>query len=224
MFGSGQRRVVTVNCVPVIRSDVASSDGIVHLVESIVPGAQRSLAALLNDDSSFAVFRSLLPSHVADRLGSLDENLTLLLFDDQTFAALPEALKTTLLARRGCTSDFLLHFILRSSVCPAAVELGGSVGVQTLGGVEMNVSRSETGALMFGGMPVIGGPDVATNGLLYRLSSLQIQAHMLAILDLASQTGGNFFAEYLDSMDMRKEIDALHNATLFLPSHKFFEV
>jgi len=175
---SGQRLVVDVRPdgvfvggAKVTTADVAASNGIVHVVDTVMLPATTDLVETAKNAGSFGTLLTAVgAAGLVDALNG-GTPLTVLAPTDSAFAALDGALLASLLEPKNKER---LTKVLQLHVIPgrlSALEMAAAGTVETLAGVRLPV-RVEGGRITVGGVALVGNDVESTNATVHVLENV----------------------------------------------------
>ncbi|XP_054713554.1 LOW QUALITY PROTEIN: transforming growth factor-beta-induced protein ig-h3-like [Uloborus diversus] len=82
-------KVMTANCVPVVQTDKFARNGVIHLVEKVLPSPSKTVADLIAGDSQFSILKGIVSrAGLVQTLRNLKGSFTLFAPTDSAFAAI----------------------------------------------------------------------------------------------------------------------------------------
>ncbi|XP_015905357.2 transforming growth factor-beta-induced protein ig-h3 isoform X2 [Parasteatoda tepidariorum] len=85
-------KVVTVNCVPIITADYFARNGIIHLVEKVLPKPIKTVADIIAGDSQFSVLKGMLSrAGLVQTLRNPNKTFTVFAPSDSVFKRAPQS-------------------------------------------------------------------------------------------------------------------------------------
>lgn len=208
--------IVTANCVPLLNVDVRTTNGVVHVVERVLPTAQQTLEQLVHHHPQLTIFAS-----VVHRLGlSASGPYTLFAPTDAAFDRLDVRLRDRLMSGDGCELEILRQHILPHVVCSSSVTPGFRVITENVGGRFITLGHAaETGKLTVEGVNTMTTDVMATNGVLHIVDGVLFVNAADKIIDVA-KTSHNVskFLRLIEQAGLTERLNSLNNFTLFLPT------
>jgi uncharacterized surface protein with fasciclin (FAS1) repeats len=84
----------TANCVPIVGPELRSSNGVVHVLDKVMPPVKQTIWGIVGQDPRFSVFADLVDSELQQKLLDENQHLTLLVFTNEAFERLPQDIQT----------------------------------------------------------------------------------------------------------------------------------
>merc|ERR1711992_145459 len=172
---------VTVNGATVIATDVLASNGVVHVIDTVIlpetkePETRNTLKTIAGTAAATPFLSTLLAAvKAADLAGTLDGAGTFTVFapNNDAFAKLPEGTVATLLKPEN--KDQLTAILLKH-VLPVQINAGqipsGSTKVKTVGGEEVEIVNSGAGVTV-NGANVIATDVFASSGVVHVIDTV----------------------------------------------------
>merc|ERR1711997_181322 len=172
---------VTVNGATVIATDVLASNGVVHVIDTVIlpetkePETKNTLPTIAATAQATPSLSTLLAAvKAADLAGTLDGAGTFTVFapNNAAFAKLPEGTIATLLKPEN--KDQLTAILLKH-VLPVQIKAGeipsGSTKVKTVGGEEVEIINAG-GGVTVNGATVIATDVLASNGVVHVIDTV----------------------------------------------------
>jgi uncharacterized surface protein with fasciclin (FAS1) repeats len=157
---------VMINEARVVLADVEASNGVIHVVDSVLlpPAESQSIVAIAAEDGRFNTLVAALQA--ADLVGTLegDGPFTVFAPTDDAFAMLPDGTVDALLNDIPTLQSILLYHVVPGSVMASDVVNLSSAG--TASGLEISISV-EDGAVLINDAQVITTDIVASNGVIH---------------------------------------------------------
>lgn len=209
--------ILTANCVPLLNADVMTTNGVVHVVERVLPTTQQTLEELVLQHPQLTIFAT-----VAHRLGlSQSGSFTLFAPSDDAFHRLNTELRNRLLSAGDCELEILRQHILPHVVCSASVTPGFRVRTENLGGRFVTLSHAveDSDLLVVDGANTTDTDVMATNGVLHIVDDVLFVNAADKLVEVAKTAGNvNKFLRLIEQSNVGPRLNAMNNFTLFLPT------
>lgn len=213
-------RVVTVNCVRILTSNHIATNGVVHLVERVIPTTTRTLDDVLSSDPRFTMFYRLLTNaHMIDLLQSPNKHSTILAPTDDAFRRLDQHQLHTMLGGQGCVNEILQYHILPKVICSSALPpLAHSV---TKLGRDVHLRHDEEEDKMFVNDIQVADKDLlAANGVVHVLDEVLIPEEAESITKILDEYQLKDVITLLEEANLRQTLDTMENVTFFAPTNQ----
>jgi len=171
-----------INQSEVIITDVLASNGIIHVIDSVlIPPADENTAEpvsmnIVETAVAAGTFNTLAQALTAtgliDTLSSADEQFTVFAPTDDAFAKLPEGTLDALLADPDTLSDILLYHVISGATVDSttATSLAGSSATMA-NGDDVAISL-DNGNLLINDATVIAADVLASNGIIHVIDTV----------------------------------------------------
>lgn len=215
---------VHVGDATVIQTDVEASNGIIHVIDSVlIPPAD--LLDIVDTAVGAGIFNTLVTAVGAANLEATlrsEGPFTVFAPTDDAFAAIPDETLNALLADQAALTEVLLYHVVAGAAVPAA-DVVNLTEVETAGGKILPITVSDAG-VMVGDANVITTDVEASNGIIHIIDGVLIPpAELKDIVDTALEAGRfNTLAAALDAAGL---VDALRGDgpfTVFAPNDDAF--
>jgi len=228
---------VTVNGATVIATDVLASNGVVHVIDTVIlpetkePETRNTLKTIAGTAAATPFLSTLLAAvKAADLAGTLDGAGTFTVFapNNAAFAKLPEGTIATLLKPEN--KDQLTAILLKH-VLPVQINAGqipsGSTKVKTVGGEEVEIINSGAGVTV-NGANVIATDVFASNGVVHVIDTVilpeaKAKSGLKSIAALASETPSlSTLLAAVSAADLAGTLAGEGTFTVFAPNNAAF--
>lgn len=92
----------TANCAPIIKANKLSTNGIIHIVEKVLPPVTQNIMEIIRQRSDMTVLRTILEKSKLDKMLEEGKALTIFAPNDKAFEKLEPSLRRTLKEGSGC--------------------------------------------------------------------------------------------------------------------------
>ncbi len=210
---------VMVDGAEVIITDIQASNGVIHVIDSVILPPSQDITEIAIADGRFTTLVAALGA--ADLVGTLqgDGPFTVFAPTDDAFAALPAGTVDALLADIPTLTDILLYHVVSGEVFSSDVVSLSSADTVQGQPVLINV---EDGKVMINGAEVIITDIRATNGVIHVIDSVILPPSM-DIVETAVADGR--FTTLVAAVQAAGLVDALQGAgplTVFAPTDDAF--
>ncbi|XP_067125322.1 transforming growth factor-beta-induced protein ig-h3-like [Centruroides vittatus] len=213
-------KIITANCVRVVAVNNYAKNGVVHIVEKVLPRPTRTLAGIVSSHPQFSVLKGLLSrAGLVQTLRRPNGNFTLFAPTDSVFN--DEAnLKTLEKVMDGssCSTRILEHHLLPNVICTPALTAPART-INVLGNY-LTLSRNENDKLYVDGVQIVARDIVATNGVLHIIDGILLPDEVRTLSDALKSGGMRQVVDLVEEAGLREELDKLDNFTFFVPTRK----
>ncbi len=169
------KKKVMIDGASVVRTDIECSNGVIHVIDSVLMPATNDIVATAKAAGSFGTL--LAAAEAAGLVEALQARGPITLFapTDEAFAALPEGTVADLLKpenKEALASILKLHVVRGRVYSDAAVEAGKAT---TLAGTEVRIS-AEDDKVRVGSATVLRANLDASNGVIHVIDSVILPA------------------------------------------------
>ncbi|XP_032832921.2 transforming growth factor-beta-induced protein ig-h3-like [Petromyzon marinus] len=213
--------IITVNCVRILKPNLLASNGVVHIVESIIPPASASIRAILESDSRLQTLTSALSSAgMLETVGVGVGPYTLFAPTDAAFEKLPKEMLARILADPVAVKALLQHHVVRAAVCTGA--LLGPVRHDSAEGSPLLLGCGPAGVTVDGRAVVEQADRVATNGIVHVLNELLLPDSAKSTLELMDDPDHTTFKDMFVRAGLKSSLREGAAYTLLAPTNKAF--
>ena len=220
---------VTVDGANVTAVDIATSNGVIHVIDAVILPEGIELPSLTNTIADVAaeagIFNTLLAAAegagLIDALSNPDNNFTVFAPSDEAFAGLPDGALDSLLGDQGLLLNVVSsHIIIRENFAADLVEVES---VDMLSGANVPVIVGDDGSVMIGNATVIEADIDADNGVIHVIDQVILEGPG-NIVDVAQEAG--IFTTLLAAAEAADLLGALAlpggEFTVFAPTDEAF--
>jgi len=210
---------VMVDGAEVIITDIQASNGVIHVIDSVILPESRDIVDIAVEDGRFTTLvAAVQAAGLVDALKG-EGPLTVFAPTDDAFAALPEGTVEALLADIPTLTDILLYHVVDGKVMAAdVVELSNAM---TLQGQYVDIAV-EDGKVMIDGAQVLITDIEASNGVIHVIDAV-ILPESRDIVDIAVEDGR--FTTLVAAVQAAGLVDTLKGEgpfTVFAPTDDAF--
>jgi uncharacterized surface protein with fasciclin (FAS1) repeats len=210
---------VYIDSAQVIITDIETSNGIIHVIDTVILPESRDIVDIAVEDGRFTTLVAAVEAAgLVDALKG-EGPLTVFAPTDDAFAALPEGTVDALLGDIPALSNILLYHVVEGKVMASdVVELSQAM---TLQGQYVDISL-EDGSVFIDGAQVVITDIEASNGVIHVIDAV-IQPETRDIVDLAIEDGR--FTTLVAAVEAAGLVDALKAEgplTVFAPTDEAF--
>ncbi|PVD23484.1 hypothetical protein C0Q70_16756 [Pomacea canaliculata] len=219
-FFSRPEKLTTANCVRVTSADNLATNGVLHVVEKVLPTVTSPLMDLIQRDQQFSFLKTAVAR--AGLVSTLQQagQLTLLAPTNSAFQKLNRGLYDRLLSGNPeCLTKVLKHHLLPNVICSGVI-LQGSASTPNLLGNALNLTRTEDGKLFVNDVQVVRADVMATNGVLHIIDEVLIPDDALDMVTTAKSNGLTEFVNLLDMAGLTSRLQSEDNITVFAPTNE----
>lgn len=212
-YNINRKKLMTANCVPMVTKDVQATNGVVHLVQDLLPTVTQSVDHLVSRNPQLMQLNRVMKSLQLNDQGQY----TLFAPTNSAFEDLKPGLKDKILKGHRCGVEILRHHLLPNVICSAVTENRAL----TKNVLDRYVTLSRTaGKLMVNDAEIVQSDIMGTNGVVHIIDKVLIPEDAGDILDAADRTGTRQFLELVESAGLSHKLQNLNNFTMFLPNDK----
>ncbi|XP_023226463.1 transforming growth factor-beta-induced protein ig-h3-like [Centruroides sculpturatus] len=213
-------KIITTNCVRVVSINNYAKNGVVHIVEKVLPQPTRTLAGIISSDPQFSILKGLLSrAGLVQTLRHPNGNFTLFaptdsVFNDESNLKILEKV----MDGSSCSTRILKHHLLPNVICTPAL----TAQARTINVLEnyLTLSRNENDKLYVDGVQIVARDIVATNGVLHIIDGILLPDEVQTLSDALKSGGMHEVTDLIEEADLREELDKLDNFTFFVPTRK----
>lgn len=210
--------LVTANCQKVTHVDNMATNGVVHVVDSVLTPVGDTLLNLISKNPELSTLKTALGASTMGSALREDGSLTLLAPTNTAFGKMDESLLKKLLRDQQCLDNVLKNHIFPNVICSAVIQ--GDVKTPNMLKKYTNLTRDSDNKLYADGAQIVNADLMATNGVLFIIDDVLLTDEALGILDLAEKQGANEFVDLVVKAGLKKELAMVENLTVFVPSNE----
>ncbi|GIY93469.1 periostin [Caerostris extrusa] len=209
--------IVTANCVPIVSSDHFARNGIIHVVDKVLPIPTRTVADIIAGDMQFSVLKRMLSrAGLVQALRNPNRTFTVFAPTDSAFF-LPH-LERESDAKERCTVSVMKHHIIDHMICSSAIpQFAKSLNMI---GELLSLSRDDYNKLYVDDVQIVVKDLVATNGVVHIIDGVLSTRQAKSASEVLEEYGLKEFLALLEAANLRKLYDSLENVTFFIPSNE----
>ncbi|KAJ8920689.1 hypothetical protein NQ315_004828, partial [Exocentrus adspersus] len=217
-----REKLVTANCARISKPNVLSKNGIVHVADGVVIPATEGIESIIRQHPKLTSFKKALEYTDISTHIKPEGHYTVFAPTDEAFNKLEEGQKQKILNGGGCVESILKFHFTPHTVCSSAII--GNATTHNVEGDILNLERTADDELIFEGKAKFTEADImGTNGVIHLLDDIIIPTSGLYIGSVLRTHNFTKFQEIVDRAGLREEINALNNATVFVPVDTAFE-
>ncbi|XP_059609251.1 transforming growth factor-beta-induced protein ig-h3 [Phlebotomus argentipes] len=227
----------TANCAPLLKVNKVATNGIVHVVEKVLPPVTQNILELIEGRSDMTILRTVLQKTELDKmLGEEGKSFTLFAPTDSAFEKLEPHLRRTIKEGNGCATNILKNHILDLTFCSCAVLNTVMTNTYNLLDQKMTFERVEaekateeseiadmtaTKEITVNGMAKMTESDImATNGVIHVIDNVIPTESGMPITSMLSSQNLTTFKRLLAASGREEEFEMLSNVSFFVPSNR----
>ncbi|XP_050309672.1 transforming growth factor-beta-induced protein ig-h3 [Anthonomus grandis grandis] len=215
-------KMTTANCARLVKSNILTDNGIVHVVDRTVAPATESIENIIDSNPSLSSFKRVLENTDIKKHIKPDGHYTVFAATDEAFNKLNEQQRQKLLNGGGCASSILKHHFVAHTVCSSAII--GNATTHNVEGINLNMERTLDDDLIFENKAKIVEADIiGTNGVIHLIDTLIIPESGQYISNMLKTQNFSMFQNLIEKAGLTDELDNYENATVFVPTNKAFE-
>lgn len=218
-----------INCASITESDVEFDNGIIHVVDALIQPVESTILQLLNADSKFSIFLSLMDEETRQKLNDPKSKLTVFAFSNDAFQRLPQEMQQSIKDKSHCFKDLIKYHILNKPMCKK--NLHHLAHVESMFGIfdqgchtaclstdangVVKIRTTDKNALMINNSTITSDNRIARNGILFTIDNVIMSDKMRSPLENLANLSPKFQA-LLKTTDIEKELST-DPYTIFVP-------
>ncbi|GFG32470.1 hypothetical protein Cfor_04311 [Coptotermes formosanus] len=211
--------IETVNCAFIVRKDQEATNGIVHVVDSVLDPAStapRDLAELVLQDGRFSeLAKAMEQSGFVTRLRNSQQPCTILAPSDEAFQKIPQSRLERILNDKHAREALLEHHVIPHPICLPAII--GEHKVRSLGSEKLTFNCDKKGTTVEE-KRLRSDFVMGQNGVLYMLDDVLLPDRAKSIVQLAEQAQLFVFLQLVRSAGLEEAFENFGEYTVFAPS------
>ncbi|XP_034248308.1 transforming growth factor-beta-induced protein ig-h3-like [Thrips palmi] len=216
-------KIETVNCATIVRKDQEASNGVVHIVDTLLDPERSTYSdlstAVVQDGRFRQLSRLMQRSELFNAMRSHNQAYTLLAPNDEAFQKMPAARLQRLENDDQAREALLRHLVLPHPVCLGAVV--GPHRFPTKGPERLAFDCDARGVSVEGmrfGAGATADMTLAADGFLYMLDEVPLPNRVKTLLQLTQDERLYSFGEVVRAAGLESLLDGPGDYTLFAPS------
>jgi len=218
VYNTYPKKTVLANCAIVTSKDHHTETSTIHVVDRIIKPATKTLGEILEEDSQFQTFVSLLDESDLESLRSSNGSFTVFAPSESAFQDLDELWKAKLAVGQACSGHILSTHILPTVVCSGVIT--GKVQVTNNVDERLELGREKNGKIYVEDREIIFSDIVGKNGVIHVISSLILPKSAQTVTQEIKQRNGQKFLDLMKKANMIEKLDEMKDFTLLMPSAK----
>jgi len=217
--------MLTVNCRTIVRKDQEATNGVVHLIDSLLDPAavmNREVSEIISTDGRFSVLARIMEeSAFFNKLRSAGSApITILAPSDEAFQKMPASRLEAILKDKEARLALLQNHVLVHPLCATAII--DEHHMRTMSGNRLQLQCDENGVTIEGAR--IRNKDfiLGNNGLVHMLDDVLIPDRAKNLLELAQSEHLETFMELVKIGGVEEAFSNFGEYTLFIPSEAAF--
>lgn len=221
-FYSRPEKLTTANCVPVTSTDNIATNGVIHVVDKVLPTVTSSLMELIQRDKDLSFLKTALAK--ANLVSTLqkDGQFTLFAPTNAAFQRLDRTLLDKLLnGDQKCLDKVVKQHILPHVICATVIQ--GRAKSPNLLSNYINLTRNEDNKLFVDVAQIVRSDIMATNGVMHIIDAVLIPADALDLLTAAQENGLTELVNLVETAGLSSTLQNASNVTVFAPTNAAFQ-
>ncbi|XP_022253002.1 transforming growth factor-beta-induced protein ig-h3-like isoform X2 [Limulus polyphemus] len=214
-------KIVTANCARIVKANNYARNGVIHVVDTVLPIPSQTVADIISSDPQFSTLKQLLSeAGLVQTLRDLRGHYTLFAPTDAAFLsdAVQPKLLEQLLKGDGCVSTILKNHILPNVLCSTAIP--HHAGTINLLDKYLTVTRNEDNKLFVNNIQIIARDIVGINGIVHIIDGVLVPSQADSVTTSLEKNKMIEIVDLIDTAELRSILDSMKNATFFVPSKK----
>lgn len=217
--------MLTVNCRTIVRKDQESTNGVVHLIDSLLDPAavmNREISEIISTDGRFSVLARIMEeSAFFNKLRSAGSApMTILAPSDEAFQKMSSSRLEAILKDKEARLALLQNHVLVHPLCASAII--DEHYMKTLSGNRLQLECDEKGVSIENARIRNSDFVLGKNGLVHMLDDVLIPDRAKNLLELAQSEQLNTFMELVKIGGVEEAFSKFGEYTLFIPSEAAF--
>lgn len=215
-YNINTRKLMTANCVPIVAKDVPATNGIVHVVQDLLPTVTKSLDQLVSQNPQLSQLSQVIKNLQLNDQGQY----TLFAPTNAAFDKMKPSLKEKVRKGHRCGIEILKQHLLPNVICSAVTQ--NRAKTKNVLNRFVTLSR-QSGKLTVDGAKVVHSDVMGTNGVMHVIDEVLIPDDAGDILDALERTETSQFLELVTAAGLTEKLQNMNNFTMFLPNNDAFK-
>ncbi|KAK7101208.1 transforming growth factor-beta-induced protein ig-h3-like [Littorina saxatilis] len=218
-FYSRPEKLTTANCVRVTSTDNLATNGVIHVVEKVLPTVTSSLLDLIQRDEQFSYLKTALARANLVPTFRGDGQFTLFAPTNAAFQKLDPILLDRLLSGNPeCLQKVLNQHVLPHVICSAVIQ--GKAMSRNLLHNFLNLTRTDDDKVFVNDAQVVRADVMATNGVLHVIDDVLVPDDALDLVSVAKNSGLTELVKLVNAAGLVSTLQNADNVTVLAPSNE----
>jgi len=210
------KRTVLANCALVTSKDHHTETSTIHVIDSVIKPATKTIGDILTNDVQFRSFSNLLDKVTLDKLSVAKDSFTVFVPTEASFQELDDIWVAKISSGKSCSNHIIESHIVPTVVCSSVVT--GKVQVTNSVDERMELTRDENGKVYVEERELVMKDIIASNGVIHVIESVILPKSAKTAADEIKERNGQKFLDLIKKADMMDNLDELKDSTVLLPS------
>ena len=158
-----------------ISGDNQASNGVIHVIDSLLFVGKKSLSDILATDTRLRTFSNLVSKSISEAYLKGSDDMTLFAPTDEAFGSLPTEMITNLVLDPGKLNSFVLQHLHKGALYTNSLRDGIMYGVRPVQGKVLLIERKQGGDITINSDSKIIVKDIkAANGVLHIVDKVML--------------------------------------------------
>jgi uncharacterized surface protein with fasciclin (FAS1) repeats len=165
---------VTVDGAKVVKTDIACSNGVIHVIDTVILPVDKNIVEVAASNGSFNTLVAAVKAAGLVETLSGKGPFTVLAPTDAAFAKLPAGTLENLLKpeNKKALVEILTYHVVPGKILLSDMADGDTL--ETVAGIELEITKDDAGNTLINGIPVAVGNVQATNGVIHVLGEVLV--------------------------------------------------
>jgi len=214
-------RIETVNCARILRKDNEASNGVVHIIDSVLdPFDQkpRNLFDLITKDDRFTIFANALrQSTLVNKLRESDTPYTVLVPSDEAFQKMPSHVQRRLLDNEAAREETIKNHVIPHALCLPAIIGLHKIRTGSNEKISFDCTKREH---FLEGRRIKNLLTMGNNGMAYMIDDVLLPDKAKSIIQLLEDEKAYGFLQIIRSANLEDTFEGYGHYTVFAPSQE----
>jgi len=216
------QRVYTANCARILASNVLSKNGLVHVVDRVLPTPTQSVMDIIKSRPDLSKFKDLLvANNMVKELEDMDGNWTIFAPSNSALEKVDPELLEKLESGQACAKQILESHVVSNVVCSSIIPARAQL--RSVSGTSLLVERNPDGKLFVNENPLMTRDTLGTNGIVYAMDGLIIPRETRRANEALQEHNMDQFWRLLNETGLAEELNEMKNVTIFVPMNAAIE-
>ncbi|RWS25046.1 transforming growth factor-beta-induced protein ig-h3-like isoform X4 [Leptotrombidium deliense] len=213
------KRVVTLNCAPIITANTVATNGIIHVIDRVLPVSNQTIGEIIEENLEYSKFLKLIQkTGLLQKLKSQSGRYTLFAVKNEVMEKLEPSLLKKLESGHSCFDAIAESHVVDKVICSSAIF--NQLKVTSLASHSFILKRTYEQKLLVDDVEITGRDIVASNGVIHLINDLIIPEKVKPISKVLEYSVTNEFWKLLNASDRMQEWDSKENVTFFIPTNE----
>ncbi|RWS02457.1 transforming growth factor-beta-induced protein ig-h3-like isoform X1 [Dinothrombium tinctorium] len=212
------KKVVTINCAPIITANTHATNGMVHIIDRVLPQVNATIGDIIEKEPRFSFFRELMKkSGVLQKLKNQDNHFTAFIPTDDILKKVDPNLLEKLRKGHPCFNSIVESHIIEKIFCTSGIF--NQIKINSMASHSLTLKRNYEQKLFVEDIEILERDMMGTNGVIHVIGNVVIPETVKPVSKVLQNSITSEFVKLLNKSNLLDDLDAKLNATFFIPTN-----